>query len=58
MKTSGTDTIAVSEEAKRQIASQAIEGKAKFTSKSQGPNFFEGFSDGPSAPRYRPGDTQ
>jgi hypothetical protein len=52
MKTSGTDTVTVSEEAKRQIASQAIE------SKSRGPSFFEGFTDIAPAPRYRPGDTQ
>jgi hypothetical protein len=41
----GGDAFAISEKAKRQIGSQASASKTRL----QGPNFFEGFSDGPPA---------
>lgn len=42
----GGDAFAISEKAKRQIGSQASASKTRL----QGPNFFEGFSDGTTPP--------
>jgi hypothetical protein len=43
----GTNAIAVSEGAKRQIAAKVLESKAYLSGARLGPSFLDGFDDGP-----------